>query len=502
MKSPCLLVPFLGLSLASAVYAGDPPVDVTAHFPLGVFNAWRLVQEDDELDTSFIKVTNVVLKDGVLRYTVATPFFDELEQVKLVMGVDDGTWYLYRAGFSTDQVDDLEADLMTFEPPVVLGTTTETLGTQHSTVIDTILELKLEAGPIKKTVDVAVTGTIDSRFEASFDGLDTPAGSFDASELLDWFLDFDLAYESLDDDIDFDGDVQIFGLMQIAEGLGYVRGTDPNSSFHVLDAAILPGQTIGGDFQAPGTVLRGLAAPTPGLFTLHGQAASESTGGAFVLSDVQLTHLLGGKLLLEGLLASTEEGGESIPFAMTGSCKISKKTGLAKLTLKGKTKMLTEKPLLLSAKQDVTPDTTEIVIAYKSGKDILGEMSLGITPFVASGMELAFNTLVDTGFKLSPKKRTLGAEGVLTLLGAGGGDGEGTVDFPVTLVEKRKIKEGQADKHGYKLMQTGLKAKVLSGSAFSTMSADFLLTKFSTKLHGLPIQPESIEDVLVQTEDA
>ena len=491
-----LMVPCLTAVLATHAFAGDPPVDVTGYFPLGVFNQWRIVQEDDTTDTTFIKVTKVVLVDGVLRYTVVTPFFDTLEKVKLVMGVDDGEWNLYRIGVSNDDLEDLDSELITLDPPVLLGTTSEVLGTQHSTDVDAEFSVKLKFGPLSKTIDIGVTGTIDSRFDESVVGVDAPAASFDASDLLEWHLDFDLHFESLDDDIDFDGDATVEGLMLVADGLGYVLGTDPNSANHVLDSAILPGTTIGGDFTDPGTVLTGVGFGTPDLFTLDGAASDTTDGGDFVLSGVQLTHLLGGKLLLEGVLSPNGIVGTGVPFEMEGSCKISPKTGLGKVVLKGKTKQLTEKPLMLSVKQFVDVDTTALTITYKSGKDILGEMSLPVMPFPAERVELAFNTLVDKSFKAFKAKRGLGAEGVLSMVPpASFADGVEPKTFGVTLNEARKLKEGQADKHGYVLTQTGLTSKLMTGSAVSTSAEEFLLAKFGAKINGLKIKPADINDV-------
>lgn len=498
-----LIVPTLALMLAARAFAGDPPVDVTQYFPLGVFNQWQIVNEVDETDTTHIKVVKVALVDGVLQYTVTTPFFDTAEKVRLVMGVDQGEWFLYRVGLTADSISDLDPVAVTLDPPVLLGTTSETLGTQHGTDVDAPFSIKVKIGPFSKKFDMRMTGSIESRFDPASGGLDTPAGSFDASELLDWNLLFDLNVASDDSAFDFDENVLVDGHMLVANGLGYVLGTDPNSQNHLLQAAILPGTLIGDGFTDPGTVLTGAAFPTPGLFTLDGQTADASEGGEFVLSDATLEQMLSGKVLLTGTLAPAGADDVGVPIELKGSCKINTKTGIGKLVLKGKTKELTEKPLVLKVKQEVTADTTSIVIAYKSGKDVLGEMTLGVMPFPAESVELAFNTLVDKSFKPFKSKRKLGAEGHLFMNPpASFVDGALPKDFAVTLHESRKIKEGQADKHSYVMTQTGLTTRLMVASAFSTSSADFLLAKFKAKLLGLKIKPTEIGDVVTSSEDA
>lgn len=469
--------------------------DATEYFPLGVFNNWKLVQEDDETDQTFVKVTNVQLVDGVLRYTVVTPFFDTLDKVKLVMGqTDDGDWLLYKLGITTEQLEELDAKLINLDPPVKLGDTTTSFGTTFNTAVDSVLTLKVEIGPIKEKIDVDVTGTISSSFEDLLVDQETPAGTFPAAELIGWHFDLDLNFSSDDDDVDFDEDVQVDGFMKLHQGTGLVLATDPDSSLHVLAGAILPGTTVGDDFGPNGTVITDASVDTPGLFVLGGQTDTATTGGDFEISDIVLTQELNGNLTLSGTLSDGFLA--EVPIEMKGKAKVNAVTGAGKLKLAGKIKGLTEKPLALKANAIITQDTTSLDIVYKSGPEIGGVMSLGIDPQVIESVDLAFNELVDADFK-DGGSRVMGAEGVMTL----NGDGGEMIDYPITLVEKRKVKEGFPDKHTYVITQTGLKKKVFVSKAVSEDADTYILLKFTGRLFGYKVKPLTLDDVTLTIVD-
>lgn len=496
-----LLKTAIAVALLGGALSGQI-IDATEFVPLGVFNKWNYVQDDDPEDTTFGDIGSVDLVKGVLRYNLKSPFIDSLKTVRMQMGVEDGELLLYRMRFqsSDGDLDDVELDPIIFTPPLLVGTTTTEVNVDtFVNNVDEVFEAEVDIGPLDEDIDVRVTGTITVSWRSPGFFPGNPINDPVASEvdMFNWHWEFDLHFEGVDEDFEedfFDTADTLNG-----RGIGIQVATDPNSSLHILDAAILPGQTVGGEFPGPGTSLRTMEFDTPGLFHFN-EASAETAGDEVVmLSDLFLEHNMSGKAFLRGMVTAIapeipDEGDapEPVEFQMKGKIKGNVKKGLAKATFGGKVKGLLEKPLILKAKAVLDADSTEIEVTYKSGKDVQGSFMLPITAKTAESAELNLNTLVDVGFKVKPTRK-MGAEGTLDV----GGE-----VFPITMRETRKTKDGKPDKHGYKLTQTGLTAKLLNAKAESTESADYLLAKFNTKLFGFKFKPEEITDVDAEAVDA
>ncbi|GJM22363.1 MAG: hypothetical protein DHS20C15_22780 [Planctomycetota bacterium] len=477
-------------------------IDTTEYVPLGVFNKWNYVQDDDPNDTTFGDIGSVDLVKGVVRYNLKSPFIDSLQTVRMQLGVESGDLLLYRMRFQSNDgdFDDVELDPIVFTPPLVVGTTTTDVDVDvFENEVDEVFEANVDIGPLDEDIDIRVTGSINVSWRSPGFYPGTPAIDPIAADvqMYNWHWDFNLLFEAVDED--FDATFIDTADTLNGQGIGIQVATDPNSNDHVLNAAILPGQTVGGEFPGPGTSLRTMEFDTPGLFHLN-EASDKAAGDDVVMfSGLFLEHNMSGKAFLRGMVSAVQpevpEEGEAptpVEFQMKGKIKGNAKKGLAKLTLKGKIKGLLEKPLVLKSKAVLDEDSEEILIEYKSGKDVAGSFALPITPKTADTATLELNTLVDTKFKVKATRK-MGAEGTLDLNGE---------SFPVTVKETRKTKEGQADKHGYTLNQTGLTAKLVKAKSVSTESADYLLSKFTAKLFGFKLKPAEITDVEAAAVDA
>ena len=538
MKSGVLAV---GLSLLGVLALGSPAraggtIDATQYVPVGAFNAWEMIDKalwnggaGTKEEPQIISVTNTFVVDGVPRYNVRTSFFQNIQDVIFQFGVDGGVVYLYGARILEPGedlgVDDLTVPTVFFDEPVPIGNTTTALDVPFAiTPVTSKIKVELDLGPKTISGNVFIEGTVTALW-SSEPAIDTPLGTLGggADPLAELQLNFLFTYSSDDDDIndELEGVVTNKGVSCVmGPGLGFVQIDGQGSQQKIVNKVILPGDLVDnpGDPDAfpplPPGDLQSFTVAAPGVVSLDGTVEAALgdggiTDGIVTLDNLQLTHTLGGALLLTGLVSAGVD--EPADLLMVGTAKPNPKTGGLKVALKGKTKKLPSfaKQVSFAVKQELAPPLdalTSLSLVYNAGKDpitkelITGTLQVPLTPFVGTSANVTINLPVDVpklkagALYVNPAKRFLGAEGVLTLSNAALGDGA-VKQFPVIFRETATVKEGLPVLRACTLTQTGAAAKLFSLTATSTSPADYALTKFSGKLGGVKIAPATLDEV-------
>ncbi|HEX5011003.1 MAG TPA: hypothetical protein VFY71_11435 [Planctomycetota bacterium] len=532
----------LSVTLLAAVLVTPPAraggtIDALQYMPIGAFNAWEMVDKALWADGAGVKdepqiisVTKTVVEDGTVRHNVRTKFFDGVADLILQFGIDNGVLYLYGArvidpGTDFDN-DDITVPTVFFEPPVPCGDATTQLDADFATTaVTATIEISIDVGP--KSIDgkVFVAGFVTARWN-SVAPIDTPLGLLGdvGAPLAELQLNCDFTYSSDDSDIndavdDFHTVKGVSGVL--GPGVGFVQIDGQGSQQKIVNRVILPGDLVSNPAELDAFVdvpegdLLSFSVDTLDVISvqhaLFGIADGGITDGVVTLDDLDLEHQLNGVLTLEGQVSAAGSG--PVDLVMVGKAKLNAATGGLKISLKGKTKKLDTfaKQVSFSVVQELLPPfdgATPLSIVYKAGKDpitkelITGTLEVPIAPFVASHMDVAVNLPVDIAkvkkglLSIGTTKRSLGAEGVLTL----GTAAEGTpLTFPILLKEKVTLKEGLPTVRAYSIQETGTTTKLLKAVGSSTSAKDFALTKLSGKLIGTKILP-LIEDVVVASQ--
>ncbi len=497
------------LLLATAAHAGGGgTIDATQYLPMGHFNVWEMIDATDLVTgtTQNISVRQTTIVDDLPRYNIRTKIFDEYADLILQFGVEGNTLYLYGARVVADvdfeDIDDASISTMFFTPPVPVGTTSTTLDLAPvQTAVTSSVKVKIKIGPKTFSETVDVVGTVSSRWLSTGDVL-TGLGLVSGTDLARLELRFVFNYSSTDDDVndaieDETTDKTVAGIM--GTDMGFVQIDGNGGTQMVLNRAILPGMTLG-DFPPLTVDLHQLVVDTPLLFNLFygGSEGGVHTDGFVSLSNVEIEQNLGGKSFLRADIDVAGGEGTPVNVEFKGKTKF-KKDGSAAVSFKGKTThpALTKK-LVMKIKSTVTADSTEMVLSYKAGKDeegnpIAGEIMIPIAPEAVDDIALELNKLTDVKFDPNPLKRKLGAEGTLTI---------GSKVVPVTMFESVKVKEGQPEKRGYKLVPSGTgKPTLLKFSASNTDATDYVIAKLKGKLLGYKVKPDDPSSLPVTLDD-
>jgi hypothetical protein len=524
------VVPFVLLAVlatTSSARSGGT-IDATQYIPIGAFNAWEMIDKDlwaggagvkDE--SQVISVQKVTVVDGITRYNVRTKFFQNVQDIIFVIGIDEGVVYLYGArivGGVDLGDDDIEVPTVFFEPAVALGNTTTPVGADFVVQpITSSIDVSIDIGPKDLSGKVFITGTVTSRWDSVAD-IVTPLGTLSDLAQLSIHCEFDYSsnnediHDAVDDEHTSKGVSAVFG-----PDIGYVQIDGQGSQQKIVNRVILPGELLSGEGELdafpplPPGDLASLSLDIPEIVSLD--AAEEAvadgaiTDGVLTLNDIDIAHGLGGALVITGQLSAQAAPVELI---LAGKARMNGATGGLKIVLKGKTKKLTDfaKVVSFSAVQELPPPfdgSTPLLLNYKAGKNpetgepILGTLEVPLAPFVGNHVDLTVNLPVDVAkikkdlLFINTVKRSLGAEGVLVLSNSGDG---GTLSFPVILRETAVVKDGLPTVRTYGLMQTGFTIKFLKGAATSTAPEDFALTKLSGKLLAVKVLP-AVEEVVV-----
>ena len=110
-----------------AAQAPAQTIDVHDYLPLGVFDAWRMVEGGDPEDVSVVRVRKVVVAQNVVRYHVRVPVLDELGDVTFVLSTEGGELLLHALRLDAD-VPGLDEIKLPFDPPVLVGDSDTELG--------------------------------------------------------------------------------------------------------------------------------------------------------------------------------------------------------------------------------------------------------------------------------------------------------------------------------------------------------------------------------------
>jgi len=533
----CLSITLLGaLVVAPSARAGGT-IDATQYMPIGAFNAWEMIDKALWADgagvkdeSQIISVTKTVVVDGTVRHNVRTKFFDGVADLILQFGIDGGVLYLYGARIIDPEVDfdndDITVPTVFFEPPVPCGDATTQLDADFATTaVTATIEISIDVGP--KSIDgkVFVAGFVTARWN-SVAPINTPLGLLGGvgAPLAELQLNCDFTYSSDDSDIndavdDFHTVKGVSGVM--GPGIGFVQIDGQGSQQKIVNRVILPGDLVSNPAEldafadVPEGDLLSFSVDTLDVISvqhaLFPVADGGITDGVVTLDDPQLEHQLNGVLTLTGQVSAAGSG--PVDLVMIGKAKLNAATGGLKISLKGKTKKLTNfaKQVNFKVVQELPAPfdgATPLSIVYTAGKDpitkelITGTLDVPIVPFVGSHLDVSVNLPVDIakvkkGFlSIGTAKRALGAEGVLTL----GTAADGTpLDFPILLKETVTVKEGLPTVRTYSILQTGTTTKLLKGAGSSTSAKDFGLTKLNGKLIGTKILP-LITDVVVTSQ--
>lgn len=485
-RMPSISRLLLAVTLVASV-ASTQTVNVKDYLSLGAFAKWRVLEDGGGTSTVVVAVKKTTVKDGQLRYATRFPVFDSVDSASVKFGYDeDGRLVIHSAAFELDSFEGLSAKKIAFNPPLLVGDVTEALGGDPIVnTVDEVMEVKVHAGPLKKPVDVAVTGTLTVRWLATGDEV-TPLGTYSAASLARIQLAFVLNFSGEGVSKDLSTTIE----MIVGDKLGLVALDSIGDENFGLEKAILSGKTLG-DFPTAVVDLTELTFDTPGMLTLQGAADDETTGGDFVFTVEDLRHDLSGRLELEGTLAPDDDLEATVDVTLVGRAKLSKKDGSLRLSLKGKAKLPSVSGnLTMKVKATVTEDTESLTIAYRAGKDVVGNMVLGVTPRAGEEVTVTVDGMVDTD--LEPKKtRSVGSQGTLTL---------GDATWVVTLVDKVRTKGDNPSKRKYLLKQIGTRASVLRMSATATDESDYALTSFRARMFRFKTGPKDPADVDVTVE--
>lgn len=494
--------------LASNAVGQD--IDIRDYLLMGRFSKWRFEQVDDPDDIRNVAVVGFQVVGDEVRYTVRLPDVGGLQALFITFSRNTaGEMVMHALRIQDEELEDFGSSApMVFNPPVVIGDASTPLdGPPTITPVDTQFNVKLKVGPISETVTVFVTGTIAISLESGAAVptlLDAPDDLIEAEEVAILRITPNLLLVVDEDGIDEEGTVDDEVVLHLALDRGVVymeEAGDFQFSARRLAKAILPGRTLGEfpdnnditsfSFDVPGEVI-----------TLNGGADATATGGDALdgdgnpagtlnLTEVQLEQKLNGALTLTGKASFTgpDPGTPTeIDVTLKGKAVFSAKTGLTKLTLAGTTNKgankldILEKPIVIKAKAELTGASDSLTLNFKSGKDAVGTLELGLSPGNSPTADVDLDGLVDVLFE-SPKARPLGSEGFLTFGGA---------DFPITLTETRtspkqpEVGDPLPDKRSYTLRHTGVSTVIGTLKALSTEDG-MEVTLFKAKLFGAPI---------------
>jgi hypothetical protein len=520
------------LALAPLARAGGPTIDATQYLPIGAFNAWEMVDraqfvaDGTLIEPQVIEITKTTVLGGHVRHHVRTKFFQDVEDIILIFGIQDDVLYLHGLrvvdGDGLIGDDDLSVPTMFFDDPVPVGDTTTELDTNFAvTPITAKIDVSIDLGFDEISGTVFVAGTITSRWNSVPVPITTPLGILgDDETLAELELNANFTYSSPDPDIDeeLQGVQTIKGVSGImGPDVGFVLIDGQGSQEKIVNRAILPGQLVSNPLQPdafpdvpPGDV-ETFSLGIPDVVTLHDGvglvADGDITDGNLTLADIELDHALGGALVLTGQVSSAQD--LPVELILVGKAKVIPATGALKVTLAGKTKKLNgfevdtfAKLIKFSVNQEILPpyDGENLVITWTGGKDPLtkevqtGTLQLPVAPFVGNTVDVAVNLPVDVPkvkaglLTVNAAKRSLGAEGTLVLGSNAAADGTSKT-FPVVLRESAKVVEGLPTARTYKLTQAGKTLKIFGFGATSTGEIDYALTKFSGKILGAKIVP-------------
>jgi hypothetical protein len=528
------------LALAPLARAGGPTIDATAYLPIGAFNAWEMIDkaqwdlDGTEIEPQVIEITKTTVLGGHVRHHVKTKFFQDVEDIILIFGIQDGVLYLHGVrvvnGQSLIGNDDLSVPTMFFDDPVPVGDTTTELDTNFAvTPITAKIDVSIDLGVDEISGTVFVAGTLTSRWNSVAAPIDTPLGLLgDDETIAELELNADFTYSSPNDDINdeligVETHKGVSGIM--GPDIGFVLIDGQGGQQKIVNRAILPGLLVSNPDEpdafpiVPLGDLESFSLAIPDVVTLHEGvgvvADGDITDGNLTLDGVELDHALGGALVLTTQVSS--EFDLPVELIMVGKAKVIPATGALKVTLAGATKKLNSfeaetfaKLIKFKVVQEILPpyDPTDLVITWTGGKDpltklpITGTLLLPVVPFIGNSVDVTVNLPVDVPkvkkglLTINPAKRSLGAEGTLVLGSLAAADGSSKT-FPILLRETATVKDGLPTTRTYKLVQAGKTLKVFGFSATSTSDVDYALTKFSGKILGAKIAPVLPDGVIV-----
>jgi hypothetical protein len=448
-------------------------VDTTPFLPLSAFGKWLLVDPTNPKSTLTGRMVPVASPDGKRRYRYTPP---QPGPAKSALQVDlsagpDGSLMLHRLRFDRSVFSaDVKVSSLEFTTPLGLGATNTTLD----------LAPHVGAALFSGVGDgLRLEATVISVWETAFGDVDAPAGLFLEPDLVDWTLAAVLDVQNLQGGTVDLAIVQV--TVRMARDVGPVRVGDPLGQTFLLDAAILPGATLGLDDPTTGPSLASLDFDLPGVFTLDGGSASSADGPELLLNNVVLRHDLTGRLQLHSDATLLAPPFGVFPADLVGNAKIKAKTGTSKASLRGKLSPPGAKPVALKAKAELAADSTVLPLTYKRGKELDGVIELTLIPAAGPEVALVCDPFVDISFKATAARK-LGAEGTLTLGGA---------EFPVVLTEKRRTKKKDGSRvHVISVVQAGSRRKLLNLKGTTPAGGELTVTKLTGKLVGLPVKPD------------
>jgi hypothetical protein len=504
------------LLLLLAAFGGElaaQTIDICEYFVLGRFSKWRFEEVEDPKDVRNIVLTNFkVLKDEV-RYTTRLPDVGSLQAMLVTWSKNSaGELVMHNVRFQDEELDPIGGITppLIFDPPIKIGDGATSLAVDPVVFpVNSSFVIKVKFGPVSESATVFATGTITIDVTGGFDVptlLDPPDDLIDSSEtaVLTITNNVTLSVPEFDEEAIIDDVI----VLHLAKNRGVVYMEEEllveNFDARQLVKAILPGRTLGPFAPNPDITTFSFDVPD-GVLTLQDNVDAAFTGGAAVnkdgdptgtlmLTDVDLEHRLGGRLIMTGnaSFVGPDPGDVTeVPFTLKGKAAFNAKKEITKLRLAGKTNVgknkldILTKPIVIKTKADITPGSDTLQFTFKSGKDAKGTVDLGISPQASPTADVVLDGLVDRKL-LPPKARPLGSEGTLTY---------GGVDYPVTLFETRrtpKQKEGKdpkPDKRSYQLKPTGFinnvaSIKASSGEDDVFEDAFIEVTKFAAKIFG------------------
>lgn len=491
---------------------GAQTIEAREFLPLSRWAAWLFEQVDDPSDTRLVKVLGVQVEDEEVRYNVAVPQVGSLDVVRLRFGLSpDGTVLMHSMRiidnqFGNDFEADIELGLITFNPPIQVGTAATQLDQPpHVQPVATSFKAEVDVGPFEDDVTVFVNGTISIQWLSVGAPTDTllpaPDDSIGAADLVRLIIVPDLVFSGEVEGEDFEeelGEEQTLDLL-LARDVGFVSmEATSTASARQLRAAILAGRVLGEGFP-PNTDIASLAIPVGDTFSLDDDGLSGGTGTAelgpdVVISGLTTEHLPNGKLEVLGQVTTlgADAGLAGAELKLKGKLKLDKKSGQYKLTLKGKAKDVPglEKPLVLKGVGLTTSASDTFALTYKSAKDALGTIDLGLNPEapVDGKAHLELDGLVDTKFEVK-SARKLGSEGLLHFA---------DTTVPVLVKETAKtfpIKEGKPpkpDKRVYTVSYAGMNGKPMKILAQSDEEGHLML-KLTFKHYGTKLNTKEPE---------
>ena len=533
------------LLLAAPVRAGGGSIDATQYLPLGAFNAWEMIDkiawetDGTKQEHQVISVTKTSVIDGVVRYNIRTKLFQDVPDVLFQFGVDVDTLYLYgvQVLIPVDFIDDDDIDVkiptIFFDQPVAVGDINTILGVNTVTPVTAEFKVKLDFGPVDESgtvfigpdpLDGFTPSTVTARWDAVAP-INTPLdplveGGPPQARLT---LSFDFFYTSSNEEINDELEGQSTSKAVSAvmgPGLGFVEIDGTGQQKKIVNRAVAPGELLynPADLDSFPPLasydVDVIDVPlTTGIVIVGFDSTPEGDigDGVMSLSDISIEHNLGGVIRLD---ATANVGSETAPITLVGKAKFSKKTGAVRVGLKGKTKMLEGlgKVVKFNVKTDLgglppAEGGPVLDFVYNAGKDpitkelITGTMQIPVTTFEPDRAIVDVNLPVDVAkvkkgvLFVNPLKRVLGSEGTIELQSSV--EGGPSLFYPVTLLQKAKLKEGFPTKRKYTVIQTGTKAKLFKFAGESDTGLS--ITKFGGKVAGVKQVPELTDVDVTET---